>query len=91
MICVLCWYCITSAIAFVMFGLDKSAAIEGQRRIPERCLLGWSIAGGWFGAFLGQRLFHHKTRKSEFQSKFWLTVLINSLLLGAIFKISFMF
>jgi uncharacterized membrane protein YsdA (DUF1294 family) len=36
-----------------------------------------AVMGGWPGAFLAQRLFHHKTEKRAFQCVFLLTVLAN--------------
>ena len=55
-----------NALAFLAFGVDKSRARRDQWRIPERTLLGFSAAGGFAGAFLGMRVFRHKTRKPKF-------------------------
>ena len=55
-----------NALAFLAFGVDKSRARRDQWRIPERTLLGFSAAGGFVGAFLGMKVFHHKTRKPKF-------------------------
>jgi uncharacterized membrane protein YsdA (DUF1294 family) len=52
--------------AFILYGMDKSYAKKGARRIPERTLLFWAWIGGSIGAFLGMRLFHHKTLKPKF-------------------------
>lgn len=63
----LCGYLLLlNAAAFVAFGADKRRARKGRWRIPERTLLGLSAAGGFVGALLGMRLFHHKTRKPRF-------------------------
>lgn len=53
--------------AFTMYGMDKRHAGRGQRRIPERYLLAIALMGGGLGAFLGMKLFHHKTRKLRFR------------------------
>ena len=53
--------------AFTMYGMDKRHAKRGQWRIPERYLLAIALLGGGLGAFLGMRLFHHKTRKLRFR------------------------
>ena len=53
-------------IAFILYGLDKSYARKGTRRIPERTLLFWAWIGGSIGAFLGMKIFHHKTQKPKF-------------------------
>ena len=52
--------------AFALFGIDKSLAVRGQRRIPERTLLWTAALGGSAGALAGMLLFHHKTRKPRF-------------------------
>jgi len=52
--------------AFVLYGVDKMYAKNGARRIPERTLLFWAWIGGSIGAFLGMRIFRHKTRKPKF-------------------------
>lgn len=66
-----------SMVAFVAYGLDKAAAKEGRRRTPERTLHLISLAGGWPGALIGQRVFRHKTRKQPFRTIFWGTVVAN--------------
>lgn len=52
--------------AFILYGTDKSYAKKGARRIPERTLLLWAWIGGSIGAFLGMKVFHHKTLKPKF-------------------------
>jgi uncharacterized membrane protein YsdA (DUF1294 family) len=34
------------------------------------------LLGGWPGAYLGQRIFRHKTSKISYQFVFWLIVLL---------------
>lgn len=75
----LCVYGALSAVAFVLYGLDKAAAERGARRTPEITLHLVSLLGGWPGALLGQRTFRHKTRKQPFRAVFWGTVVINCL------------
>jgi uncharacterized membrane protein YsdA (DUF1294 family) len=66
-----------SAAAFAAYGLDKAAAQRGGRRTPENVLHFLALTGGWPGAFVAQRVFRHKTRKTGFQAVFWLTVVAN--------------
>jgi uncharacterized membrane protein YsdA (DUF1294 family) len=66
-----------SVVAFVAYGLDKSAARRGAARTRESTLLVLGLAGGWPGAFVAQQVFRHKTRKIGFQLAFWLTVAAN--------------
>jgi len=64
---ILVYYLIlVNLIAFILYGADKSYAKKGKRRIPERTLLFWAWIGGSIGAFLGMRIFHHKTLKPKF-------------------------
>lgn len=72
-------YAILSLYAFALYGIDKRRAIRGQRRIPERRipehrLLLPALFGGWTGAYLGSRIFRHKTAKKRFVVLFRLTV-----------------
>ncbi|GAA4893216.1 cold shock and DUF1294 domain-containing protein [Tessaracoccus lubricantis] len=66
-----------SLCAFALYRADKSAAIQGSRRTPERTLQAVSLLGGWPGALIAQRVFRHKTRKQPFQMVFWFTVIAN--------------
>jgi len=68
-------YLVLSVTAFVGYLLDKRAAEQGARRIPEKNLHLVGLVGGWPGALLAQRLLHHKTRKRSFQAVFWITVI----------------
>ena len=74
----------SSALAFTLYGLDKFAACNRFRRIPETLLHLLSIIGGWPGAVIGQQVFNHKTRKTKFQITFWLTASVNCVILGVI-------
>ena len=55
--------------AFVAFGVDKMLAEARRRRIAEDTLLLLALLGGSPGAFLGRRLFRHKTRKQPFSNR----------------------
>jgi len=50
----------------LVYGVDKLRAKKGGWRIPEKTLLALALLGGGVGAFLGMRLFHHKTRHPKF-------------------------
>ena len=52
--------------AFAAFGIDKSLAENGKRRISEANLLALAFIGGTVGAYAGRSLFRHKTRKQPF-------------------------
>jgi uncharacterized membrane protein YsdA (DUF1294 family) len=61
-------------LTFLLFGHDKRAAVAGDRRIPERALLGLAAIGGGVGAVAAQRMFRHKTRKEPFRSLLYLII-----------------
>lgn len=51
-----------SAVAFILYGVDKQKAKRHRWRIPESVLLCWGFLGGAMGALLGMLCFRHKTR-----------------------------
>lgn len=60
-------YLLTVSIsAFIMFGVDKQKAKKHKWRIPEHDLILVSILGGSIGAYLGMKLFRHKTKHKKF-------------------------
>ena len=71
------WYAVLGTACFAAYALDKRAARAGLRRTPERTLLLLGLVGGWPGGLLAQRLVRHKSRKTAFLVKFWLTVVVN--------------
>lgn len=73
----LCGYALMSAVTFTVYWMDKRFARGGGRRIPEKTLHLLSLAGGWPGALVAQRILRHKNRKVGFQIIFWLTVTLH--------------
>ena len=57
---------VINLVTFILFGIDKYAAIKGKWRIPVATLLGFSFAGGAIGGIIAMYLFHHKTQKNYF-------------------------
>lgn len=58
---------VINIISFLSYGIDKLKAKYHYWRIPEIFLLNLSLIGGVYGALLGMRLFHHKTKKMLFK------------------------
>jgi len=54
-------------VTFVLYGIDKRRAKKNAWRIPEKTLLGFAALFGGFGAFLGMRVFRHKTKHTRFK------------------------
>lgn len=71
------FYLVLSVITFVLYAVDKKAAMQGKWRISERTLHLFALIGGWPGALLAQKLLRHKSKKRSFQLVFWGTVVLN--------------
>ena len=52
---------------FFMYGIDKWKAKRSKWRISEASLLLLAVLGGSIGAWLGMRVWHHKTMHKKFQ------------------------
>ena len=63
----LIWLACINLLAFLMYGFDKWRAIRDGWRIPEARLLTVAVLGGSVGAYLGMKIFRHKTRKNKFR------------------------
>lgn len=70
-------YCALTALTFIVYAADKSAARAGRRRTPESTLHLLALGGGWPGALLAQQFLRHKSTKPQFRDTFWVTVLLN--------------
>ena len=57
---------VINLVTFILFGIDKYAAIKGKWRISVATLLGFSFAGGAIGGIIAMYIFHHKTQKNYF-------------------------
>lgn len=66
-----------SALTFLVYWHDKSAAQRDRQRTPEKVLQLLALSGGWPGALLAQATLRHKNRKGSFQFTFWTAVVIN--------------
>ena len=47
---------------FFVYGIDKRKAKKSKWRIRETALLGLAVLGGSIGAWLGMKVWHHKTQ-----------------------------
>ena len=52
---------------FFMYGIDKLKAKRSKWRISEAALLWMAVIGGSIGAWLGIKIWHHKTRHKKFK------------------------
>jgi uncharacterized membrane protein YsdA (DUF1294 family) len=56
-----------NVITFFVYGIDKWKAKKGKWRISEATLLILAIIGGSIGAWLGIKVWHHKTMHKKFK------------------------
>lgn len=78
----LSFYLAASLVTFLVYAVDKSAAINDSRRIRERTLHLLAFVGGWPGALIAQKLLRHKSRKRSFQVVFRITVVLHCAMHG---------
>jgi uncharacterized membrane protein YsdA (DUF1294 family) len=74
---IIIFYFIISAVTYITYSIDKSAAEQQRWRIKENTLHILSLVGGWPGALIAQRTLRHKTQKMPFQLIYWATVGFN--------------
>ena len=56
-----------NVVAFIMYGIDKYKAMKAKWRIPEATLLLLAVLGGSIGAWMGMKVWHHKTMHKKFK------------------------
>ena len=56
-----------NVLTFLVYGIDKWQAKQGNWRISEATLLLLAVIGGSIGALLGMRIWHHKTMHKKFK------------------------
>ena len=61
------YFLAVNIIAFIVYGIDKLKARKNLWRIPETTLLLLAAIGGSVGAWLGMRVWHHKTMHLKFK------------------------
>ena len=81
-ILILIYVAVMSLIAFAAFGLDKYKAKADKWRTPEKTLFILAIIGGGIGAFLGMRVFRHKTKHKQFVIGIPAIMIVQLILIG---------
>lgn len=71
---------------FIAYGVDKNAAIKKSWRVPEKDLHTLEFLGGWIGAFIGQKIFRHKTAKKSYQTTYKLMIVLEFILIFVLLK-----
>ena len=58
---------IFNIVTFLVYGIDKWKAKKSLWRIREASLLVLAVLGGSIGAWLGMKVWHHKTMHKKFK------------------------
>jgi uncharacterized membrane protein YsdA (DUF1294 family) len=58
---------VVNILAFLVYGIDKWKAKHGSWRISEATLLILALIGGSIGAWIGMKIWHHKTMHKKFK------------------------
>ena len=61
------YFVIINVVTFFMYGIDKWRAKRSKWRVSEATLIGMAIIGGSIGAWLGMKVWHHKTLHKKFR------------------------
>ena len=64
---VLLYLAVINVVTFFIYGIDKWKAKKSKWRIRETALLGLAVLGGSIGAWLGMKVWHHKTLHKKFK------------------------
>ena len=79
----LVFYIIMNLVTFILYGADKAKAKKGKWRIPEKTLLLFAACFGGLGAFLGMKIFRHKTKHTSFKILVPVFMIIQFILIAA--------
>ena len=66
-----------NVIVFFIYGIDKTKAKHGKRRISEKTLMLTAVLMGAPGALLGMTVFRHKTKHIKFKIGVPLLLIVN--------------
>ena len=78
---VLAYFITVNVLGLVLFGIDKWKAKHDKWRISEATLLSVTVIGGSIGAWVGMKVWHHKTMHKKFKYGIPLVMLLQFVLL----------
>ena len=62
-----CYLLAINAVTFIVYGIDKYKAKKAKWRTSEATLLLLAVLGGSVGAWMGMKVWHHKTMHKKFK------------------------
>ena len=81
---VLIYLAVINVVTFFVYGIDKWKAKKSKWRVPEATLLMMAILGGSIGAWLGMKVWHHKTLHKKFRYGVPAIIIVQLTLIGYI-------
>lgn len=75
-----------NVLTFLVYGIDKLKARQGKWRISEATLLLFAVIGGSIGAWLGMRVWRHKTMHKKFKYGIPAILMIHIIIIGYLSK-----
>jgi hypothetical protein len=78
---VLAYFITVNVLGLVLFGIDKWKAKHDKWRISEATLLSLTAIGGSIGAWVGMKVWHHKTMHKKFKYGIPLVMVLQFVLL----------
>jgi len=73
---------IINIVTFLVYGIDKWKAKKSLWRIREASLLMLAVLGGSIGAWLGMKVWHHKTQHKKFRYGISAIIIIQLAVIG---------
>ena len=77
----LAYFITVNVLGLVLFGIDKWKAKHDKWRISEATLLSLTAIGGSIGAWVGMKVWHHKTMHKKFKYGIPLVMVLQFVLL----------
>ena len=76
------YFVCVNVLTFFVYGIDKWQARQGKWRISEATLLLFAVIGGSIGAWLGMRVWRHKTMHKKFKYGIPAILMIHIIIIG---------
>lgn len=73
---------IINIVTILVYGIDKWKAREAMWRVREASLLMLAVLGGSIGAWLGMKVWHHKTQHKKFRYGIPAIIIIQLVIIG---------
>ena len=80
------YFVCVNVLTFFVYGIDKWQARQGKWRISEATLLLFAVIGGSIGAWLGLRVWRHKTMHKKFKYGIPAILMIHIIIIGYLSK-----